>query len=155
MGFELKDKWLWDSWYAKDGDLWHGYFLEADKSIGDPELRHFNVSYHHATSKDLINWDSLGTCFAPAPSPAWDDGTTWTGSVVQDQLGKWHLFYTGTSKADDCKKQRIGHAISHDLHNWERVGDGQILDLDAPYEDWIETRWHDRAFRDPYVIRDP
>lgn len=155
MGFALKDQWLWDSWYAKDGDIWHGYFLQADKSIGDPEQRHWNVSYHHATSNDLVNWESLGTCFAPASSPAWDDGTTWTGSVVRDADGLWHLFYTGTSKAEDCKKQRIGHATSTDLHSWERVGDGQILDIAAPYEDWDPDRWHDRAFRDPFVMRDP
>lgn len=37
----------------------------------------------------------------------------------------------------------------------KRVGNGQILDLAAPYEDYIEGRWHDRAFCDPYVIKDP
>ena len=155
MGFALHDKWLWDSWYARDGDLWHGFFLQADKSIGDPEQRHWNVSYHHATSRDLTNWDSLGTCFAPAASPAWDDFTTWTGSVVRGDDGAWHLFYTGTSRADRGKKQRLGHAVSSDLHIWERVGDGMILDLAAPYEDYIVSRWHDRAFRDPFVMRDP
>lgn len=155
MGFSINDKWLWDSWYVHDGELWHGYFLQAPKSIGDPEQRHWNVSYHHATSRDLTDWDSLGTCFAPAAAPAWDDCTTWTGSVVRGDDGIWHLFYTGTSTAEAAKKQRLGHAVSTDLHNWERVGDGQILDLAAPYEEYAEGRWHDRAFRDPYVIRDP
>lgn len=42
MVFALKDQWLWDSWYAKNGDVWHGYFLQADKSIGNPEDRHLN-----------------------------------------------------------------------------------------------------------------
>ena len=155
MGFALTDKWLWDSWYVQDGDLWHGFFLQADKSLGDPEKRHWHVSYHHATSRDLTDWKSLGTCFAPAPSPAWDDCTTWTGSVVRGADNQWHLFYTGTSRADRGKKQRLGHAVSPDLHNWERVGDGMILDLAPPYEEFIEGRWHDRAFRDPFVMRDP
>lgn len=155
MAFALKDKWLWDSWYAREGDVWHGFFLQADKSIGDPEQRHWNVSYHHATSSDLTNWHSLGTCFQPAAAPAWDDFTTWTGSVVRGEDERWHLFYTGTSHADRGKKQRLGHATSTDLHNWERVGNGMILDLAPPYEEYRSGRWHDRAFRDPYVLRDP
>ncbi|MEM9341641.1 MAG: hypothetical protein AAGA87_01210 [Pseudomonadota bacterium] len=56
---------MWDSWFARDGDLWHAYYLQADKSIGDPEQRHWNVSYGHATSRDLVTWDHLGTCFTP------------------------------------------------------------------------------------------
>ena len=155
MAFSLPDKWLWDSWYVQDGDVWHGYFLQADKAIGDPEQRHWNVSYHHATSHDLTHWASLGTCFGPADRPSWDDGTTWTGSVVRGDDDLWHLFYTGTSHGDGRKKQRLGHAASADLHTWERVGTGQILDLAPPYEEYDPERWHDRAFRDPWVIPDP
>ena len=54
---------------------------ERDKSLGDPELRHFNVTQGHATSRDLKTWEHRGTTFAPAEGPAWDDCTTWTGSV--------------------------------------------------------------------------
>ncbi len=155
MVLALDDRWVWDSWYVSDGGLTHAFFLQADKSIGDPEQRHWNVSYGHATSADLINWDHLGTCFAPAEQPAWDDFTTWTGSVIQDDDGIWHLFYTGTSHADAGKHQRIGHAVSNDLHSWERVGSGLILDRDDRYEEFEDGRWHDRAFRDPWVMRDP
>ncbi len=155
MVLALQDKWVWDSWYAREGDLWHCYFLQAPKSIKDPEARHWNVTYGHATSTDLTDWTHLGTCFGPASSPAWDDFTTWTGSVVQDDQGLWHLFYTGTSQADHGKHQKLGHAVSEDLHNWRRVGNGLILDRDDRYEEFSEGRWHDRAFRDPWVIRDP
>lgn len=158
MTIELKDKWIWDSWYYRDGDTWHGYFLQADKSLIDPELRHWNVTQGHATSKDLINWEHQGTCFAPSTAPAWDDKTTWTGSVVRDESGTWHLFYTGTSSAEQGLKQRIGHAVSDDGHNWQRVGTGLCLDLDADssdYEEYTPGHWHDRAMRDPWVMRDP
>ena len=155
MVLALDDKWVWDSWYVHDGDLWHGFFLQADKSIGDPEQRHWNVSYGHATSRDLVTWTYLGTCFQPADGPAWDDNTTWTGSVVRGDDGAWHLFYTGTSVADGGHYQRLGHAVSDDLHAWERVGDGLILDLGDGYEEYLPDRWHDRAFRDPWVMRDP
>jgi len=111
-------------------------------------------------SDDLRDWEHLGTSLAPAPRPAWDDYTVWTGSVVQDDGGAWHLFYTGTSHAEDALYQRIGHATSTDLHNWQRVGDGLCLDLTGPnavcYEaDFADSIWHDRAMRDPWVMRDP
>jgi beta-fructofuranosidase len=155
MTIALPTKWIWDSWYVRDGDLWHGFFLQADKALGNPELRHVNVSQGHATSRDLKTWDHKGTCFAPAPAPAWDDYTTWTGSVVKGDDGLWHLFYTGTSRAEDGLKQRIGHATSTDLHGWARVGDGLALDIDDRYEEYAPGRWHDRAMRDPWVMRDP
>ena len=160
MVLALPDKWVWDSWYVRDGDLWHAYFLQASKSLPDPEDRHWHVTQGHATSTDLVNWTQLGTCFAPADVPAWDDLTTWTGSVVKGEDGRWHLFYTGASCADQGLIQRIGHATSDDLHNWARVGDGLCLDLTgdvgAQYEaDYLPGHWHDRAMRDPWVMRDP
>lgn len=160
MVIAIKDKFIWDSWYVHDGDLWHGYFLQAPRSIGDPDLRHWNVTYGHATSRDLTNWTHLGTTFAPTEGPAWDDLTTWTGSVVRGDDDLWHLYYTGTSKAENGLYQRIGHATSTDLHNWSRIGDGKILDLNGPnavhYEvSMDDSVWHDRAMRDPWVMRDP
>lgn len=160
MVLALEHQWIWDSWYAHDGERWHGYFLKADKSLGDPDLRHLNVSQGHAVSDDLVNWEHLGTCLAPTDGPAFDDKTTWTGSVVRGDDGIWHLFYTGTSKAEDALYQRVGHATSTDMHNWQRVGDGLCLDLTGPsaaqYEvDHMIGHWHDRAMRDPWVMRDP
>jgi beta-fructofuranosidase len=163
MSFALEDRWIWDSWYAHDGERHHGFFLEAPKSIGEPELRHWNTSVHHAVSDDLVRWESLGTCLRPAPGPAWNDWTTWTGSVVRGPDGRWNLFYTASCHAEDGKYQRIGRAVSDDLHSWERVGDGPCLDLTPAFgdaweryeADWAHGLWHDRALRDPWVMRDP
>lgn len=156
---ELTDKWIWDFWLVRDQDDWHVYFLQADNSLPDPELRHRNVTQGHAVSKDLIHWTHKGTCLTPAPRPAWDDWTTWTGSVVKDDKGLWHLFYTGTSYEGEGLHQRIGHAVSTDMHSWQRVGNGLCLDLIGPnarfYEEYRAGHWHDRAMRDPCVMRDP
>ena len=159
MVLALKDHFVWDSWYIHDGEKYHGYFLKAPRSIGDPELRHFNVSYGHATSTDLVNWDYLGECFRPSID-GWDNYTAWTGSVVRGDDDLWHLYYTGTTQGDPQLAQKIGHAISTNLHNWERVGDGLILDLVGPNAHHYETdvsngEWHDRAMRDPWVMCDP
>ncbi len=160
MVIAIDGKWIWDSWYAHDGEKWHGYFLQADRSLGDPDLRHFNVSQGHATSTDLVNWTHLGTMLRPSDPPAWDDYTTWTGSVVRDDAGLWHLFYTGATRAEDGLYQRIGHATSTDAHSWVRVDGGLCLDLTGPVADLYEKdhmvgHWHDRAMRDPWVMRDP
>ena len=165
MVLALEHQWIWDSWYAHDGQRWHAYFLKADKALGDPDLRHFNVSQGHAVSDDLVTWEHLGTCLAPATGPSFDDTTTWTGSVVQDDAGLWHLFYTGGGSAENGLYQRIGHATSRDMHSWERVetvpgNPGLCLDLEGPVADLYEKdhaigHWHDRAMRDPWVMRDP
>ncbi len=68
----LEDYYIWDSWMADDGDLYHLYFLQAPHSLGTPALRHLNATVGHATSADLVNWDYLGECFGPAES-GWDD----------------------------------------------------------------------------------
>jgi beta-fructofuranosidase len=71
----------------------------------------------------------------------------------------WHLFYTGTEHVGQGLHQRIGHATSHDMHSWERVGDGLALDLTGPharyYEEFTPSHWPDRAMRDPWVIKNP
>ncbi len=153
--FAITDKWVWDFWFAEEKDTWHMFYLMAPKSLVDPDLRHWNVSIGHAVSRNLFDWEDLGQCFEPSISPSWDDYTTWTGSVIREGTD-WHLFYTGTSKEENGKKQRIGHAISKNLHNWNRVDNGLVLDIDpCHYEEYTPGWWHDRAMRDPYVIKNP
>ncbi|MBL1421586.1 MAG: glycoside hydrolase family 68 protein [Alphaproteobacteria bacterium] len=156
MTLKLKNQWIWDFWFAKDGDDWHIFYLKADKSLGDADLRHRNVSIGHAKSQDLTNWTDLGTCFEPSKTEAFDNWTTWTGSVIKGEDGLWHLFYTGTNKQDGGMKQRIGQATSSDLHNWQRVQIDPILDIAGnDYEEYTPALWHDRAMRDPCVIKNP
>ena len=74
-------------------------------------------------------WLHMGILGPQRDGAAWDDSTTWTGSVVQDDAGLWHLFYTGATRAEDGLYQRIGHATSTDGHAWQRVNGGLCLDL--------------------------
>ena len=125
----LDDKWIWVFWIVRDGTEWNMFFLQAPKSIGDPELRHWNVSIGHAVSSDLRNWNYTGEVFGPSVGSAWDDFTTWMGNVVQDPEGLGHLFYTGTSRGENGLKQRIGRAISKNLREWARCSEWPVLDL--------------------------
>jgi beta-fructofuranosidase len=80
--------------------------------------------------------------------------------VIQGPDGLWHLFYTGGGSAEKGLYQRIGHATSTDMHSWERVGSGLCLDMTGPNATHYESehavgQWHDRAMRDPFVMKDP
>tara|TARA_B000000437_G_scaffold217353_1_gene194840 strand:+ start:690 stop:1655 length:966 start_codon:yes stop_codon:yes gene_type:complete len=152
---ELRDQWVWDFWLTKDEKQYYCYFLKANKSLDDPDLRHFNVSQGLAVSHDLISWDYKGTVLSPSTSPNFDDYTTWTGSVLKKQ-NQWHYFYTGGSKKEDGKLQRIGHAVGSTPYSFARVGNGLALDLDANiYEEYTPGFWHDRSLRDPWVMINP
>jgi beta-fructofuranosidase len=83
MGLALPEYWIWDFWFADDGERHHVFFLRAPKSIGDPQQRHWNASIGHAVSTDLRHWQPQPAALEAAPPPAFDDGATWTGCVVR------------------------------------------------------------------------
>lgn len=143
---------MWDFWFAREGPVHHVFFLQAPRSLGDPELRHWNVTIGHAVSEDLRHWTVLPDALAPSPGEAWDDCTTWTGSVIAvDHV--WWMFYTGTSRAEQGLVQRIGAATSTDLVTWTRVEGNPLLEVDpGRYETLDQQSWHDQAWRDPWVV---
>jgi beta-fructofuranosidase len=145
MPLRLPDHWLWDFWFAVDGDDVHVFYLQAPRSLGDPELRHHHATIGHAVSRDLRRWEVLPDALGAGAPGAFDDLATWTGSIVRHD-GRWHLFYSGIARAEAGEVQRIGHASSGDLLTWER--DGLLLEADP--------RWYDREhWRDPWVEWDP
>jgi beta-fructofuranosidase len=163
----LDDLWVWDSWVADDGDLYHLYFLQAPRALVDPALRHTAARVGHATSADLVNWVYLGECFGPDGSGArrFDDLATWTGSVVHDGE-RWRMFYTAVSTAGHhVYDQRIGSAVSDDLQHWRRGGPDPLAGVDGR---WYKTLGNTPAptdgpdldgssetWRDPLVFADP
>ena len=156
MALALPDKWIWDSWFVFDGEQHHVFYLQAPKSLIDPELRHRNPSVGHAVSTDLNNWTVLPDALTPSGSPAFDSWTTWTGSVVRADDGKWWMFYTGTSREDGGDVQTVGAAVSDDLNTWQKLSNQPLVQADPTwYEKLDKTIWHDEAWRDPWVFRFP
>lgn len=153
----LPDHWVWDSWYAQDDEgLYHVFFLRASRALLDPRRRHRRASVGHAVSADLRDWHLVADALVPADVPAWDDLATWTGSVTRGPDGRWYMFYTGVSQADDGLVQRIGLATSADLITWERQGAKPLAEADpAWYERLNLPDWHEEAWRDPWVFADP
>jgi len=161
MGFAVEGRYVWDFWTVRDGATTHLYYLNAPRNLPHPDDRHRNAVIGHATSRDLKSWTDHGQCLGPSAKPAWDDGTTWTGSTVRRPDGRWMMFYTGTTYRGGINLQRIGAAVSDDLHNWVKLQQNPILTTEQRWYELYDfeatgTRpWHDEAWRDPWVYPDP
>jgi beta-fructofuranosidase len=149
------DRWVWDLWVARTSAEYHLFFLQAPRSLGDPDLRHRHASIGHAASADLSSWTVLPDAITRGPAGVWDDLATWTGSVIEHD-GLWHMLYTGVSTAEGGLVQRIGLATSSDLVRWTKHPANPILVADGRwYERLDSTAWREEAWRDPWVFRDP
>jgi beta-fructofuranosidase len=153
MTLHLEDKWIWDFWFAQDGKDYHIFYLQAPRALQNPELRHWNTSIGHAVSQDLVNWTVLPDVLHPSTDPdAWDSLTTWTGSILHHE-GSWFMFYTGTSRQEDGKVQRIGLATSQDLFNWSKHPASPIIPIDPKwYEVFDQNLWYEESWRDPWIF---
>lgn len=151
MTLRLAGHWVWDFWFAVDGADVHVFFLHAPRTLGDPALRHVNARIGHAVSRDLREWTVLPRPLPDSAPGAPDDLAQWTGSVVRDTAGGWHLFYTGLSTRDGGAAQRILVAGSPDLLDWQR--DGMVLEADPRWYEKLGPAG-DEHWRDPYVVRD-
>ena len=157
MTLRLEDSWLWDFWLARDGPDYHIFFLQAPRSLGREELRHWHATIGQAVSQDLRTWQVLPMDLQPSlENPqAWDSYTTWTGSVIQHG-GLWYLFYTGGSQRENGLVQRIGLATSTDLLHWEKHPENPLITANPAWYELLDLKlWHDQAWRDPWVFQDP
>ena len=154
-----------DSWVADDGELYHLFVLQSSRLPEGPAGRHVSATIGHATSPDLVNWHYLGECFGPADS-GFDDLAIWTGSVVRED-NHWRLIYTAVNTDGlHVFDQRIGSAVSEDLHNWTRVSAEPALSPDPrwyktlaqappPFETDRPLAGKSETWRDPLAIADP
>jgi beta-fructofuranosidase len=157
MTLYLPDKWVWDFWLAQHGPDYHIFYLQAPRALRDSELRHWNVSIGHAISRDLWEWQVLPDALRPSPAEddAFDNYTTWTGSIIRHE-GVWYMFYTGGSRAQKGLVQRIGLATSADLVRWEKHPKNPLIVADPRWYELLDLDlWHDQAWRDPWVFRHP
>ncbi len=154
MTFSLDDKWVWDFWFAHQGDDIHVFYLQASKNLGAEERRHRNATIGHAVSRDLHHWRVLPDPLGRGAPGEFDDLATWTGSVlrVHDQ---WYLYYTGVSTTDDGSIQRVGYATSPDLITFTRSGRPPFGSDPRWYEGLAHSTEVEESWRDPWVFADP
>ncbi|TWU48367.1 glycoside hydrolase family protein [Rubripirellula reticaptiva] len=114
-------------------------FSETDgsrKTIGDVDVLFHDGLYHlfhlvlpnhdfiaHAVSTDALNWRRVNNALFIGDPGNWDDLMLWTMHVSADphQPGRWRMFYTGLSRRDQGKIQRLGLATSDDLYHWKKA----------------------------------
>ena len=152
MGFGLADKWVWDFWLAQRREEHHLFYLQAPRSLGVPGLRHHHASIGHAVTTDWSRWEVLPDALRPGGTGAWDDLATWTGSVLERE-GRWWMLYTGISRADGGRVQRIGLAVSEDLVRWEKHPANPVLEPDGPWYRASEMGGRlGQSWRDPWLF---
>lgn len=146
----------------------HG-FLRSD--IGDVDVVYHDGLYHlfhlvlpnhdfiaHAVSSDGLSWRRVKNAFFVGDPGAWDDDMLWTMHVTPDpeRPGHWRMFYTGLTRSEFGRVQRVGMARSADLYHWERCGDPYPLAIAGPhYESSVDEGRHWVSFRDPFFYHDP
>jgi beta-fructofuranosidase len=155
MALRLPDKWVWDFWLAHHGGQHHIFYLQAPRSLSDPDLRHHHASVGHAVSADLTSWTVLPDALRPGPDGSWDDLAIWTGSVIEHD-SRWHMLYTGISRADGGLIQRIGLAVSDDLMTWRKHSANPVLEADGRWYEVLDlSKWCDQSWRDPWLFHNP
>ncbi|WP_153556882.1 glycoside hydrolase family protein [Roseimaritima sediminicola] len=121
------------------------------KTLGDVDVYFHDGIYHlfhlvlpnhdfvaHAVSNDCFSWRRVENALHLGDPGSFDDSMLWTTHVTEDPFRKgwWRMFYTGLSRRDHGKKQRIGLAESNDLYRWKKVA----------------VRWVDRRSELPYDL---
>ena len=153
---ELPDSWVWDFWFADDGERYHLFFLRASRALLDPERRHRRAAVGHAVSTDLRAWTLRPDALVAADPPAPDDLAIWTGCVVRHpDGGAWHLFYTGVTDVGGALVQTTCLATSDDLDTWTRHPANPVLRADPRWYDTLGPDGGDEPWRDPWVFPDP
>ena len=113
----------------------------------------------HAVSEDGLNWQRVKNALFVGEPGAWDDDMLWTMHVSADpdHHGRWRMFYTGLSRREYGRIQRVGMAVSDDLLRWERI-DNDCFPLEVSgehYESSVDEGRKWVSFRDPYFFLDP
>lgn len=108
---------------------------DSRKAIGDVDVLYHDGLYHlfhlvlpnhdfiaHAVSTDGVNWRRVRNALFIGDPGSWDDLMLWTMHVSPDphQPGRWRMFYTGLSRRERGRLQRIGLATSDDLYRWKK-----------------------------------
>ena len=142
--FQPTDGWVGDLIpFEKDGEFWLFYLHEVRS---DPKP---GTSWNLVTTKDLTQFEDHGVALQHGAEDDLDFNA-YTGSVVVDETGTHHLFYTGQNPrnlgADGAPLQLVMHATSTDgMQSWTKHPE---LTFGAP--DGFESG----DWRDPFVFRD-
>lgn len=120
------------------------YYLLEQRRTPKP-----GTPWNLATTRDLVHYEDRGEALASG-GPLEEDLNAYTGSVVKDDDGLFHLFYTANNPArlapDGRSLQLVAHATSPDMEHWDK----------HPEDTFGAPDGYDPAdWRDPFVYRTP
>lgn len=142
--FKPDGAWVGDVIPYQHNDEFLLYYLHEQRT--SPKA---GTPWHVVTTHDLVHFTDRGVALPSGGADA-PDLNAYTGSIVTDDNGTHHLFYTGQNPQrcapDGRPLQVVMHATSTDLATWNKV-DGDVLGAPDGYDpaDW----------RDPFVYRIP
>jgi sucrose-6-phosphate hydrolase SacC (GH32 family) len=138
-------KHLGDSWYIVGGATIHCYYLVCPDTVE----RHTAWDIAHATSRNLETWTLHGTVLERGAPGAWDEGCLATGSVIRTS-DRYLMAYSALRDSADVA---TGLAVSDDLMEWKRLGDGAATTPGPPYAvhprggEGLSINWRDPFLR--------
>ncbi|MHC9537043.1 glycoside hydrolase [Dellaglioa sp. BT-FLS60] len=129
--------------FSKDGYAYL-YFLYEDRKV--PKT---GMPWHLVRTKDYVTFEKIGEKL-PSGGKSKDDFNCYTGSIVTDEKGVIHLFYTGnnprTKDETGGSLQLVMHATStDDMKTWIKHEELTF----GPNDNYEIYDW-----RDPFVIYD-
>ncbi|HEX2856691.1 MAG TPA: GH32 C-terminal domain-containing protein [Propionibacteriaceae bacterium] len=132
--------------FAHDGEVWLYYLLDERRGV-PPQQRATGMPWAAVTTRDFAHFTDHGIVL-PSGGRGAGDFDCYTGSVVADDDGRLHLFYTGHNPAIRTPAgdvQVVCHATSDgDPASWTKHPEWTFGALDGySPEDW----------RDPFVFR--
>ena len=144
--FRPRDAWVGDVIpFEQDGQFWLYYLLERRE---DPPT---GMPWHLVTTEDFVSFADQGLALATGEGQSAEDHNCYTGSIVRDEQGGHHLFYTAQNPkilgGDGLPLQLVAHATSaHGMATWTKHPE-HTFGATPGYEasDW----------RDPFVFRHP
>lgn len=142
--FRPAPHWVGDVIPFSDGERLCLYYLYERRTQPKP-----GTPWALTTTTDLVHYEDRGIVL-PSGGPQAEDHNAYTGSIVQDDEGLHHLFYTASNPerpaADGRPLQLVSHATSIDGERWDKHPE-DTFGAPAGYDpaDW----------RDPFVYRLP
>ncbi len=153
MHYHPRKRYHWDFWMVQRGDLLHSFYLSRPRpgAEADPDALDW---IGHATSANLFDWDEQDPAIPPGYAGAVDDMKPWTGHIIEHE-GRYYLYYTGRSRAEQGRIQRTMLATSSDLYCWTKHPEPVM----APDPRWYVSESHPDetgavGWRDPVIVRD-
>ena len=142
--YHPEDAWFADAIPFYEDGLFHIFYLLDWR---DPERHGIGTPWYRVTTKDFVHFQDCGEMLARGTEQEYDM-YVFTGSVLKDPEGLYHIWYTGHNTCMEAGNyvQAVMHAVSRDLDRWTKIPEDTFTHLSEEYEyrDW----------RDPYVWYD-